>query len=123
MRYVNFICKHNQTIVNEKIPTHNYHSCEIIMSAVLDGWGNIEILYHHFTRIQHRHSFSSPSFHLFHYHLHAFTRKTHSEQKKLLDSLSVHFTERLAMRGPFIWHKPATTTLLELYPEVYQIFL
>jgi hypothetical protein len=94
------------------------------MSAVLEGGGgNIEILYHHFTRIQHRHSFSSPSFRLFHYHLHAFTRKTHSEQKQLLDSLSVHFTERLAMGGPVIRHEPATTALLELYPEVYQIFL
>jgi hypothetical protein len=60
---------------------------------------------------------------LFHYHLHAFTRKTHSEQKQLLDSLSVHFTERLAMGGPVIRHEPATTALLELYPEVYQIFL
>jgi hypothetical protein len=60
---------------------------------------------------------------LFHYHLHAFTRKTHSAQKRLLDSLLVHFTERLAMGGPVIRHKPTTTALLELYPEVYQIFL
>jgi hypothetical protein len=27
------------------------------------------------------------------------------------------------MGGPVIRYEPATTTLLELYPEVYQIFL
>jgi hypothetical protein len=59
----------------------------------------------------------------FHHHLHAFTRKTYSAQKRLLDSLTVHFTELLAMGGPVIRYEPATTALLELYPEVYQIFL
>jgi hypothetical protein len=99
------------------------HVKSLFQPYLRGGGGNIEILYHHFTRINHRHSFSSPSFRLFHYHLHAFTRKTHSAQKRLLDSLSVHFTERLAMGGPVIWHEPTMTALLELYPEVYQIFL
>jgi len=101
------------------ITTHVKSLCQ----PYLKGGGNIKILYHHITWIQHRHSFSSPFFCLFHYHLHAFTRKTHSEQKQLLDSLSVHFTDRLAMGGPIIWHEPAMTSMLELYPEVYQIFL
>jgi hypothetical protein len=35
----------------------------------------------------------------------------------------VHFTELLAIGGPVIWYEPTTTNLLELYPEVYQIFL
>jgi hypothetical protein len=55
--------------------------------------------------------------------LHAFTGKTHSAQKRLLESLTVHFTELLAMGGPIIWYKPTTIALLEIYPEVYQIFL
>jgi hypothetical protein len=93
-----------------------------LLAALEGGGGNIKVLYHHFTRINHRHSYL-PSFHLFHHHLHAFTRKTHSTQKRLLDSLTLHFTELLAMGGPVIWCEPAMAALLELYPEVYQIFL
>ena len=93
-----------------------------LLVALERGGGNIELLYHHFTCINHRHSYS-PSFHLFHHHLHAFTRKTHSAQKWLLNSLTLHFTELLAMGGPVIRYELATTALLELYPEVYQIFL
>ena len=33
------------------------------------------------------------------------------------------FTETAAMGGNLITYEPGTTTLLELYPEVYQIFL
>jgi hypothetical protein len=93
-----------------------------LLAALERGGGNIELLYHHFTRINHRHSFL-PSFCLIHHHFHAFSRKTHSAQKWLLDSLMVHFIEMLAMGGPVIWYEPTTTALLELYPEVYQIFL
>jgi hypothetical protein len=64
-----------------------------------------------------------PSFRSSHHHLHAFTRKTYSAQKLLLDSLTVYFTELLAMGGSVIRYEPATTALLELYPEAYQIFL
>jgi hypothetical protein len=35
----------------------------------------------------------------------------------------VHFTELLAMGGLVIQYEPTTTTLLELYLEVYQFFL
>jgi len=33
------------------------------------------------------------------------------------------FTEAVAMGGNIITYEPATTALLELYPEAYQIFL
>jgi hypothetical protein len=89
--------------------------------ASLKGGGGEEIS-NLFTRINHRHSYL-PSFRLFHYHLHAFTPKTHYAQKLLLDSLTVYFTELLAMGGSVIRYEPATTALLELYPEAYQIFL
>jgi hypothetical protein len=110
-------------MVNEKIPTHYYHSCKIIILVVLEGGGEISKSY---TIISHEPTIVIlflPSFHLFHHHLHAFTRKTYSAQKRLLDSLTVHFTELLAMGVPIIWYKPTTTALLELYPKVYQIFL
>jgi hypothetical protein len=55
--------------------------------------------------------------------LHAFTRKTHSAQKLLLDSLTEHFTEMLAMGVSIIRYEPTTKALLEHYPEAYQIFL
>jgi hypothetical protein len=67
--------------------------------------------------------FFYPSFRLFHHHLHAFTHKTYSAKKRLLDSRTMHFTEMLAMGGPVIRYEPAKTTLLELYLEFYQIFL
>jgi hypothetical protein len=35
----------------------------------------------------------------------------------------VYFTELVAMGGSVLRYEPATTTLLELYPEAYQIFL
>jgi hypothetical protein len=97
------------------------------MSVVLKGGGgggggNVEILYHHFTRTNHHHSFFT-ILSFFYHHLHAFTRKTYSAQKRLLDSLMVHFTELLAMGGHVIRYEPTMTTLLELYPEVHQIFL
>jgi hypothetical protein len=93
-----------------------------LLATLEGGGGNIKLLYHHFTRINHRHSYLQ-SFRLFHHHLHAFTRKTYSAQKLLLDSLTVYFTELLAMGGSVIWYEPATTALLELYLEAYQIFL
>jgi hypothetical protein len=93
-----------------------------LLAALKGGGGNIKLLYHHFTRVNHRHPFL-PSFCLFHHHLHAFTRKTHSAHKLLLDSLTVYFTELLAMGGSIIHYEPTTTALLELYLEAYQIFL
>jgi hypothetical protein len=57
-----------------------------------------------------------PSFRLFSPPFAAFTHKTYYVQKRLLDSLTVHFTELLAMGGPVIRYEPAMTTLLELYP-------
>jgi hypothetical protein len=110
-------------MANEKIPIHYYHSLKVTILAVVGGGGG-------------KYRNLMPSFHTnrlpsflfthhficFHHHLHAFTRKTYSVQKRLLDSLTVHFTELLAMGGPVIRYEPATTTLLELYPEVYQIF-
>jgi hypothetical protein len=77
MRYVNFICKYNGTMVNEKIPTHYYHSCKIIILAVLEGAKiskSYTIISHEMTTI----ILFLPSFRLFHHHLHAFTRKTYS---------------------------------------------
>jgi hypothetical protein len=41
----------------------------------------------------------------------------------LLDSLTTYFTALLAMGGSVIRYEPATTALLELYLEAYQIFL
>ena len=35
----------------------------------------------------------------------------------------MYFTELIAMGGSVIQYEPTTTTLLELYPEVHQIFL
>jgi hypothetical protein len=61
-------------------------------------------------------SFVSPPFACLHL-------KTHSAQKLLLDSLTVYFTEQLAMGGSVIHYEPATIALLELYLEAYQIFL
>jgi hypothetical protein len=91
------------------------HVKSLFQSYLRGGAGNIEILYHNFTRTDHRHSlFTILS--LFYHHLHAFTRKTYSAQKRLLDSLTVHFTELLAMGGPIIWYEPAMIALLELYP-------
>jgi hypothetical protein len=52
----------------------------------------------------------------------ACSHSTYSVRKQLPDSLTVHSTELLAMGGPVIRYEPTTTTLLELYPEVYQIF-
>jgi hypothetical protein len=64
-----------------------------------------------------------PSFRSSHHHSHAFTRKTYSPQKLLLNSLTVYFIELVAMGGSVIWYKIATIALLELYPKAYQIFL
>jgi hypothetical protein len=100
------------------ITTHVKPLCQ----SYLRGGGDIGIVYHNFTRTDHRHSlFTILS--LFYHHLHAFTRKTHSAQTRLLDSLTVHFNKLLAMGGPVIQYKSTTTSLLELYLEVYQIFL
>jgi hypothetical protein len=41
----------------------------------------------------------------------------------LLDSLTEYFIELLAMGGSIIRYEPATTALLEHYPEAYHFFL
>jgi hypothetical protein len=110
-------------MANEKISTHYYHPLKIIILAVLGGGGVYRNLMPSFHTNRLLSFLFTHHFVCFHHHLHAFTHKTYSVQKQLLDSLTIHFTKLLAMGGPVIRYEPATAALLELYPEVYQIFL
>jgi len=103
-------------MANEKIPTHYYHSLIVIILVVLGRGGIYRDLMPSFHKNQLPSFLFTHHFICFHHHLHAFTHKTYSVQKQLLDSLTVHFTELLSMGGLVIRYEPTTTTLLELYP-------
>jgi hypothetical protein len=82
-------------MANDKILIHYYHdphTLKVIISVVVGGGGgwDIETLYHHFTQTDYCHFFFISSFH---HHLHALIRKTYFVWVRLLDSMTMHFTE------------------------------
>jgi hypothetical protein len=92
--------------------------------STLDGGG--EDISNFYTIISHEFTTAIPilpSFSSSHHHSHAFTRKTYSAQKLLLNSLMVYFTQLIAMGGSVIRYEPTTIALLEHYPVAYQNFL
>jgi hypothetical protein len=80
------------------------------------------LIYHHFTRIHHRHSYFTtlsrilPPFCIPSLGKLTLCRSCYS------NSLTVYSTKMVAMGGSIIRNKPTTTVLLEHYPVAYQIF-